>query len=442
LPWPLYYLTPAAAADYILVGSTQPAIQPDLNVAPSGAPEVLSYEADQVGVLEGEIYVVPHHPEARSAAKKLLFQIRKLIAQSGDDAPRGALCKLDGLGSEIAFRITRAATHGVLALRAAFELYRTGELRVEIDGKSIEAAAASEGNSARFAQALASQIYYFIKDISHRHYHHDGSSDNLLPIRPASLSNDETWRRETLWALARAVVEMRRRKQLAGHKNALGVLAYADAFQSHLARVKRLPDGVNFGAIGHGPTYDFAHTRLSLEATIDELAFNRTSWSQVIALFIATTLAAAALWTSIVQIRSATCAPTTAGCIGPPIPPWSQSLVTGLVAHPEWLLFAVFFPGLVYVEFTRRSLRVVPAYRSYTDEFTDWVTALGATISRIYRSFDPTGGDAFGAAVSLVVALIIGWELVNDLGVLLRLWHWPALSPAFALASMIVSFFR
>ncbi len=372
-------------------------------------------------MLCGRIYVVPYHRDAAAAARGALHSIKKTIAQAGDEAPRGVAGQLEGLGDRVQQILQDASVRGVVALGADFDLYRTGEFRLFLDSNQ-PAIADDEGapNAARFNYLLASQIYYFAKDIAHRHYHHESSSDNLLPIVAAGPGDDESWRRETLWSLARAVLEMRRRHHLAGHKNALGILAYAEAFQGLLSQVQRSVGGGGFERILSGPVYDFTHTRMSLEATIEEHDYRKSFWSQFQALIIATTLAGAALWLGAVQIRDVAC---TAPCKPPlTVPLWLAHLLRVLIEHPVFPFSVMLLVGLVYFEFARRSLKVIGPVRGYARWVSDWSVALGASASRMLRRIDPRSGDAFGSAVALFSAATMMGTLLYYLGGIFRLW--------------------
>lgn len=417
LPWP-FYLRSSAKAEYILLGTSKSATRPVLATDGSNAVEEHS---DDVGALCGRIYVVPHHRDAAAAARAALRSIKKAIALAGDEAPRGGAGQLGGLSGKVRQILQDASAKGVVALGADFQLYRTGEFRLSLD--SNEPTIADDEvpqNGARFNYLLASQIYYFTKDIAHRHYHHESSSDNLLPIVGAGPGDDESWRRETLWSLARAVLEMRRRRHLAGHKSALGILAYAEAFQGLLAQVQRRENGDGFERISSGPIYDFTHTRMSLDATIEEQDYRKSFWAQFQAVIIATVLAGGALWIGAVQIREAACS---LPCKPPPaVPQWLAHVLRVLIEHPVFPFSIMLLVGLAYFEFARRSLKVIGPVRGYARWVSDWSVALGATASRQLRRMDPRSGDAFGSAVAIVMAALMMGGLLYYLGGIFRLW--------------------
>ena len=423
-PWPLW-LQRAAKAEYVLIGKTRDATRPVIDTDVHGT-VTLQTEPDHVGVLEGRILVIPFHADKKAgqAARRAIRGIRKLVTRAVEANQLGDTRALAKLGDTIQELIARAAHQDVSAVGANFSLYRTGEFRLAIDEElpevEDESAPAAPADEA-FRLMIARQMYYFVKDVGHRHYHHDQSRDNLLPLTLAD-GDDESWRRETLWSLARAVVSLRRGNRLAAHKHALGILAYADAFQSHLARVRRRAGEDAFELADTGPTYDFGHTRLSLEATIDEQSFLKSFWSQFQAMLIATGLAAMAIWIAAVDIREAACGNLDAAVCQPPVPPpLLQAALRFVIEDPQWPFFALVVAGLTYFEVARRSLSNIRYVELYLQGVSGWVLALGATVSRVYARLDPYGADTFGRAVMLLAFVFLSYEVIITVGAIFTL---------------------
>lgn len=85
------------------------------------------------------------------------------------------------------------------------------------------------------AQDVASQIYFFVRDVCHVHQHHAPTSDTILDVVPID-EGDNHWKRETLYSLYRWVIQQKRSKNPVAYVDAKGVLAYASAFtQMHCA---------------------------------------------------------------------------------------------------------------------------------------------------------------------------------------------------------------
>lgn len=388
IPLPFRLFFPAREKQYILVSETAATRRPTLV---DGKVEACP---DELGMLTGKVFIVPyHHDETeRRFARQTTAAVRRIIVSA---ALRGA--DMIALRDEVFQALGRGRQSGVTILEAAFELYRTGELRVTI------------GASER--PALARQVYYFIKDASHRHYHHRRSSDNILPLCPTTPEDDETWRRNTLWALTRTVLEARRRDKLEGYKSAIGVLAYAEAFQGLLGKVRRKKGrNLSFLPLVHAAPYDFAHTRASLEAKIGEHEYRASSQSTFMGLWLSTVLATAALWISAVQIRGDICealgqAEKTCTVA---LPVWLARWTAGLISHPIYAYGVLAMVGLAYLG--RRYLSFAPIAGAFGG-VEAWSQALGATVSRQVARRFPQIGDKIGAWFA-AATLTLTWAAV------------------------------
>lgn len=303
LSWLMRFFLKWMVADYFLVAHTEKSVR---WLVEGGFPKPLP---DGQGQLSGQVVIVPRHrnPALRNRAKDAVGQIRRMIAEHNQSAIRDQPQSIDLLADSVSgiFGSTEAA--GVHLLRANFTLCRTGECRITPIAIDARQRGATQLSSDRFLEVAAHQIFYFIKDISHRHYHHRTTSDNLLPVAATSAANDADWRRDTLWALVRAILEARRRDRLEGYKSALGILAYAEAFHSSLGRVRRRPGSDQVEIWEDRPFYDFTYTRASLEAKIGEREYIDSSRSTSKALLISTLLATIGLWIAAVQISEPLC---------------------------------------------------------------------------------------------------------------------------------------
>jgi hypothetical protein len=402
------------AAEFVLLGETRSAARPIIRDGK------ITERDDEIGVLTGDILVVPYHPKQRGAEKSLVNKIRRHIAAIGDSAPRAVVGTDADLKMEMGEWKAEAALKDLKLVCARFELYRTGEFRLKIVD-SLPVVGTNEEDQSAFDSIIASQIYYFVKDIAHRHYHHRPASDNLLPLTAITADDDLGWRRETLWSLARAVLEMRRSGRLPGHKSALGVLAYAEAFQGLLAKTHRTSKSApTFELTDEIACYDFTHTRQSLDATIAEKSFIHSQWSGIQTFLVGTCLAFAALWLAFAQVRDLGCQSET-DC--PQIPAPMTVLIAWALEQPHIMAAALLILGAIYVEVFRRSLMVVTPLRAWGEFIGDWFDAIGATISRVARQSNPVWGDQIGATIAWIYSLLFVLTGLHSLGALLRIWH-------------------
>lgn len=134
-------------------------------------------------------------------------------------------------------------------------------------------------------ESILRQAYYFVKDATHCHTHHDDASDQLTPLvlkysdeleNGYELSQSELqWQRETLWGLSRAIEELVRRGTRHTLRNALGLISFAESFQNTLAGHVRKTRTLNtFGQEKNFHDYDFKSLRESVKVSLD-----RQTWS-------------------------------------------------------------------------------------------------------------------------------------------------------------------
>lgn len=390
--WPVGKIMPSTKAEYVIIGQSKSALRPALRGG-----QVTTAE-DEIGVLTGEIWVIPHHDDrvANDAANQLVKQVRRLINSYGDRNPRGTTGDISGLPAAAAELLQRAERKGVTVPRAGFALFRTGEFRLVFSTSNPPWSA-----DPAVADPIARQMFYFAKDISHRHYHHRRSTDNLLPIVPAD-EDDIAWRRETLWALVRSVLEARRRNRLQSYKSAVGILAYAEAFQSLLAQIRRTTPGEepSFIPWDDATLYDFSHTRASLEATISEREFVETSSDAFKSVLIATLLGAAALWVGLLQVVSTICGQT--AC---PPPPLLAKWLRDAIQHPSYVFLPVFLVGAFWYG---RRVYTLGITKYVAEGLEGWALALGASLSRAVRSRFLGYSDAIGAIASGILIFLLG----------------------------------
>lgn len=152
----------------------------------------------------------------------------------------------------------------------SFLLFRTGELRLKRGNEELPSEFESDENRTTAPAQQVKQAYYFLKDCAHHHYHHNAHADQLLRVTNVG-PEDLAWRRETLWDLSRAIIKMRRERQLFRRKDAVGVIAYAEAFQNILARVRREND--DFSPVPELATYNYTNLKESISSENDSESY-------------------------------------------------------------------------------------------------------------------------------------------------------------------------
>lgn len=85
---------------------------------------------------------------------------------------------------------------------------------------------------------LVSQAYMFLRDVTHRHKHHDPKSDTFLDIVPYS----KNWKKRIAYRLGKKVIKQPLRNKPDTMQEALGILAYLRSFQSTFGVSVYTPD--------------------------------------------------------------------------------------------------------------------------------------------------------------------------------------------------------
>ncbi|RVT92971.1 hypothetical protein [Sphingomonas crocodyli] len=445
----LKYFRPEIEQDFLLIGCSGQAITPYFRG------DTLKSSTDGQGVLAGLLVVIPHDAEKNNenARNKLLDDIRAVL----DDETHAAESVPDRLVNLL--DQAKIATHTVGSYRMSFALFRTGEFRLWFDmpqflQSNVYAQAVEQGiMEAETARILPSQSYFFVKDVAHLHYHHEPHSDQLLPLvqlkAPSSLTsvdtNEHDWRRDTLWGLARVVAQFRRQGRINDYKKALGILAYADAFQSTLARVRRQPKlETGFDEKTNLSTYDFAHLRASVEAMEGLAEWRRSGGLQAYAILAGVFFSGATLWTAAVQIRPIICpvagtdAPTGQRMCLPYANDSAVDLSLWVAQHPGLFVSSVFFLGVTLFTLIFWDPALIPGRKLFLSLLSRITKAIGVSVARRVQKSARRGADYAGwiAALATLSAGLAGsatfalWTLgalptVRDwiLGGLSWVWH-------------------
>ncbi len=114
-----------------------------------------------------------------------------------------------------------------------FSLLRDGEVTITYNTDfQIATDAPKVQNIANldYVKLISSQAFFFMKDISHTHQHHNSKTDTVVDLHSLSAGDDVSWREQTLYALYRKIIQF---KKMDGEKSkidALGTLSYTETF--------------------------------------------------------------------------------------------------------------------------------------------------------------------------------------------------------------------
>jgi hypothetical protein len=116
---------------------------------------------------------------------------------------------------------------------------------------------------------LYKQIYYFIKDISHAHKHHDKKHDTIIYAK--ELDSEFSWVRETQYSMHRSVLGHRRSGNVNRLNNAVGIMSYMASFEKYIKyEIENKAFGeVSIQNIEYSIGYDLSATENSIRAEIE-----------------------------------------------------------------------------------------------------------------------------------------------------------------------------
>ncbi|SEH12799.1 hypothetical protein SAMN05428974_0565 [Sphingopyxis sp. YR583] len=393
----------SATLDYVIAARTATARTPFL------LDGKLEERSEPHGVLVGAVLVLPRDSDDQASAAR-----SALLSEIDDAIGTGIACETteeEAAAAALPERVAALADaqRGQVAChRVNFALFRTGELRIWFDmdmflGRDTGVRPPTAIQTLA-AQILPSQIYFCLKDLTHRHYHHDPQTDQLLDLHRIDTEglvfDDSSWRIDTLRGLAKVVVEFRHSDAPTSNKKALGVLAYADAFQSLLARVRRTrraeeevvpQDGVIL--------YDFNHVRASIEALDALNESNRGALLQLFGILVGVILSAFALWAGAVQIQPILCdamRTTTTPC--PKMTPnTAVDFINWVVANPLGFVLVLAVLGFIAFIWFFKGITSVPGQRAVRIWVNRFSSAIGATLSQ------KSGSDNLGYAVYVAI---------------------------------------
>lgn len=174
---------------------------------------------------------------------------------------------------------------------------------------------------------IVEPIFDFIRDMIHRHYHHEAVDDRMVNVRPVERHNDQTWRLETLQWLMTMVQRRRRRGKEPHLRDALGILTYVEAFQTQVASHKRCAENYHtFQENLELRPHSLGHLERSLRTELERREKNRNTNQQLVLMFTSALFAAAA---GLLQALS-----SNQGKIA--TPDWVGNIARFSALHPGW----------------------------------------------------------------------------------------------------------
>ncbi|WP_334063697.1 hypothetical protein [Limimaricola cinnabarinus] len=159
------------------------------------------------GNLKGDIYLLSN--AKRGPACKAIWK----NAATGND-------NLEESNESILNILKEAKLNSIV--HALFSLERGGKFTLELQ----------ESSGSEVDDITANQFFYFFKDISHVHQHHDPSHDAITELTRFNNSLPKQWAADTQHSLYRAVIRYKRFRNEKALFRASGILSYASSFET------------------------------------------------------------------------------------------------------------------------------------------------------------------------------------------------------------------
>lgn len=122
--------------------------------------------------------------------------------------------------------------HGIYMLDITLE--RNGQVTCNVPTESFAKKIFNERHNISglidVEKHVASELFFFLKDVCHRHQHHSPRTDTIVDLHDTS-ENKLLWKNETLRALYKRVLDFKRSSSPGTSFSALGILSYIRSFK-------------------------------------------------------------------------------------------------------------------------------------------------------------------------------------------------------------------
>lgn len=203
-------------------------------------------------------------------------------------------------------------------------------------------------------EAMANQVFRFLRDLSHKHVFHSPPNDNITYAHPGSkeATEDIEWRRRTLKSLYRTVLAYKRTPNESTCVQSLGVLSYLETFEAiSVDQVRRMKE--------RSPKRNHSALRQTIELAKenDQVVSKRTSRSHDLMLIIS--IGALGLAIGITQLIDMPNSPN--------VSPYILSFAETVYANPLMVaaVLVTLSAGIVYHESANTYLRSTLVFKNF-----------------------------------------------------------------------------
>ena len=215
----------------------------------------------------------------RVSGKIHVFKSKEDWRKQADHAMRSQIQTINSLRFEnsgdvatlahLAYDRSRKIAEEGADIEIEFDLERNGEVYFSqpvFKEKPLQEAserfAISDGHNIR--KWVADQCYFFLRDATHAHQHHESTSDTILILQDRR-NDDIQWRKNVIYSLHYAIIRFKRDPDARSALRAMGILAYCNSF-TECCRMKLKDQFIGF------PEFNNDSLLLSLRAKSDEIS--------------------------------------------------------------------------------------------------------------------------------------------------------------------------
>lgn len=184
-----------------------------------GIIDKISDQDELLDKLHGRVYPVLDIGSGKNSSRKAINKIKADIFVIEAEKPREKLCKII---EDVEQKITNSCPVVI-----NFSIVRNGIVELTPEKISHNTPYKMDVNEV-VLKDYAEQAFFFLRDISHNHQHHEPDSDTIVRVHKGCTN----YRKQIYFDLFRYIVRFKRTRSSKNIMRASGLLAYANSFKS------------------------------------------------------------------------------------------------------------------------------------------------------------------------------------------------------------------
>lgn len=255
-----------------------------------------SHDSRDMEKLTGHLYMFHDHKLWESVGEKPVRCAQNSLRNIAKNFPQESISSF-----EPEYKALNDELRNSTSFHIDFSLLRCGEVTMKFDPEEPrhnDAPYFGDPEDQNLVHIVASQVFFFLKDICHNHQHHRPRTDTVIDLH--DFVSERYWREQVLYSLYRKIIQYKRHRTYRTISDSQGVLAYASAFEKLSKRALE-----EHSSKEKLPTFESDSLRESLESASNNVTWDmqRKSWKSDRALnFIVGTLGVALAVTGVLSL--------------------------------------------------------------------------------------------------------------------------------------------